>query len=328
MTMVKCEKGRISVIVPAYNVEDCVGKAIESVVAQDYTNWELIIIDDGSKDNTKDVVKKYLKDKRIKYFFQKNRGVAGARNNGLKKAVGEYITLLDSDDEILPGFFKSAIKKFKLFEQEKLDIKTIYYPCIDELRNRLYSLPFEEALITFDQFLEFIGVYGKEYIFMKKRDFIDEGFFFDEDIDTPGVRHFREFKKYPLIYIINKPMRIFTQEYDGRTTMSVSEKRLKVEIKGKERFLKENGDLFLKYNKDYYFMMLKIIIFSSGLLGEYNKNLRSIIKMIRMNRRESIKYSILLLFSSLFGRYFYNLLYKIFAVAKRGNFSIKKKLLW
>lgn len=93
----------ISVIMPAYNDENSIDYAIESILSQTYTNWELIIIDDGSTDNTKNIIDKYLKiDSRIKYFFQENTGVAGARNTGINKSTGSLIKLCDSDDILMP----------------------------------------------------------------------------------------------------------------------------------------------------------------------------------------------------------------------------------
>lgn len=87
----------ISVIMPAYNSEKYIADSIISVLMQTYKNWELIIIDDGSKDATKNVIQRF-QDKRIIYIYQKNEGVASARNNGISKANGRYIAFLDSDD--------------------------------------------------------------------------------------------------------------------------------------------------------------------------------------------------------------------------------------
>jgi glycosyltransferase involved in cell wall biosynthesis len=89
----------VSVIVPTYNRAYCICAAIDSVLAQTHANWEMIIIDDGSTDNTKDLVlSKYGHDERIRYFYQRNFGVSVARNSGLRQARGEFIAFLDSDD--------------------------------------------------------------------------------------------------------------------------------------------------------------------------------------------------------------------------------------
>ena len=87
-----------SIIIPTYNRAHVLAKAIESVINQRYTNWELIIIDDGSNDNTREVVQQF-NDPRINYVYQENTERSQARNNGIKLAKGLYICFLDSDDE-------------------------------------------------------------------------------------------------------------------------------------------------------------------------------------------------------------------------------------
>lgn len=89
-----------SIVIPTYNRSHMLGKALESVNRQTYTDWELIVVDDGSTDNTKEVVESY-NDSRIKYFFQTNQERSAARNNGVEKACGKYICFLDSDDYFL-----------------------------------------------------------------------------------------------------------------------------------------------------------------------------------------------------------------------------------
>lgn len=89
----------VSIITPLYNSERFVGKTIESVLAQTYTNWEMIVVNDGSKDKGADVVRQYAaKDKRIRLIEQPNGGCASARNHGLREAQGRYYAFLDSDD--------------------------------------------------------------------------------------------------------------------------------------------------------------------------------------------------------------------------------------
>ncbi len=84
----------ISIIIPTYNRADLIERAITSVVSQTYTNWELLIIDDGSTDNTKSIIEKYLSDKRIKYIYQENKGPGAARNNGIRKSLKSRLKFL------------------------------------------------------------------------------------------------------------------------------------------------------------------------------------------------------------------------------------------
>ena len=94
----------ISVITPAFNAEKCISAAIQSVIGQTYQNWEMLIVDDCSSDNTVDVVEKFCAlDSRIKLIRHlKNQGVATARNTALAQAKGAYIAFLDSDDMWMP----------------------------------------------------------------------------------------------------------------------------------------------------------------------------------------------------------------------------------
>lgn len=92
-------KDLVSIIMPSYNTAKFIDETIESVLKQTYTNWELIIVDDCSTDNTDEVVKKYLSDSRIKYLKnEKNSGAAVTRNYALREAKGRWIAFLDSDD--------------------------------------------------------------------------------------------------------------------------------------------------------------------------------------------------------------------------------------
>jgi len=92
------EKNYVSIIMPAYNSSRWISDSIQSVLDQYYEQWELLIVDDGSTDNTKNIVKDFLNDKRIKYYYQENSGPAVARNYGISKASGKYLAFLDSDD--------------------------------------------------------------------------------------------------------------------------------------------------------------------------------------------------------------------------------------
>lgn len=101
----------ISVIIPMYNAAGYLKRCLDSVLAQNYTDLEIILIDDGSKDNTEDISKEYeAKDQRIVYCHQVNSGVSKARNKGMELACGEYISFLDADDYIAPDYFKNMME--------------------------------------------------------------------------------------------------------------------------------------------------------------------------------------------------------------------------
>lgn len=101
---------RVSIVMPTYNRRDTIDRAIESVQAQRFDDWELVIVDDGSTDGTRDVVEKL--DPRIRLVVQKNQGVAGARNTGLAAARGDLIAFLDSDDAWTPHHLRLATAFF------------------------------------------------------------------------------------------------------------------------------------------------------------------------------------------------------------------------
>ncbi len=97
----------ISIIIPIYNAEKELERMLKSVQNQSFTYYEVIMIDDGSRDNSAEICKKFSQnDNRFKYFYQENKGVSIARNNGLKNAKGDYITFLDADDVIDSDYLK------------------------------------------------------------------------------------------------------------------------------------------------------------------------------------------------------------------------------
>lgn len=106
------QRKKISFIVPVYNSEQYLQQCIESVIYQTYSNWELILINDGSTDKSEMICKKYeKKDSRIIYLYKENGGVSSARNAGIEKATGEYICFIDSDDYIDACFSEMIVDK-------------------------------------------------------------------------------------------------------------------------------------------------------------------------------------------------------------------------
>ncbi len=114
---------KVSIIVPCYNQAQYLDEALQSVLDQTYINWECIVVNDGSPDNTEEVAKKWIKmDNRFKYLYQANGGLSSARNFGITNANGEYILPLDADDKISPTYVALAIETF----QQNSALKVVY----------------------------------------------------------------------------------------------------------------------------------------------------------------------------------------------------------
>ncbi len=113
----------VSIIVPCYNQTQYLDEALQSVLEQTYVNWECIIVNDGSPDNTEEVARVWVeKDTRFKYLFQENGGLSSARNFGITNANGEYILPLDADDKIAENFIELAMDAF----QKEDSLKIVY----------------------------------------------------------------------------------------------------------------------------------------------------------------------------------------------------------
>ena len=101
----------ISIIIPTYNYAQFLPEALESVFSQTFKNYEIIVVDDGSMDNTREIVGNY--GERVRYFYQANSGVSAARNKGIREAEGDYLAFLDADDLYRPEFLEIMLAKIK-----------------------------------------------------------------------------------------------------------------------------------------------------------------------------------------------------------------------
>lgn len=100
----------LSIILPVYNGEEFIRRTIQSVLTQELTDWELIVVNDGSKDQTENIVSEFCDlDTRIKKITQENKGLSAARNAGYLRAIGKYIVFLDADDYVEPDYYKKLV---------------------------------------------------------------------------------------------------------------------------------------------------------------------------------------------------------------------------
>ena len=118
---------KISIITTSYNYENYIKETIESVQAQTYKDWEMIIVDDGSTDNSVDVIKSYVeKDSRIKLFQHENcqnKGLCESLKLGITKSQGDWLIILESDDTIVNNYIE---EKLKIINENKVDFIYLY----------------------------------------------------------------------------------------------------------------------------------------------------------------------------------------------------------
>lgn len=141
-TMIINQKGKkspfLSIVLTTYNRKHCISRMIDSILIQSFEDFELIIVDDGSTDETQEMLKKKYNDKRIQIIFQENRGVSSARNLGISLAKGEYITFVDSDDYLLNGFFEDI---FQMLSSVEVDV-VVYGGYLMDGKNKYPILTF------------------------------------------------------------------------------------------------------------------------------------------------------------------------------------------
>ena len=135
--MKKSENPKISIIVPIYNTERYLSRCIDSLLEQSFRDFEVLLIDDGSRDRSGEICDEYtIKDKRVRAFHQKNQGVSVARNVGIENALGEWIYFPDSDDVLLPGAFDLMMK----LSNENTDYIMCGYEVYDEEGKCTYAI--------------------------------------------------------------------------------------------------------------------------------------------------------------------------------------------
>lgn len=189
-------KPQISIIVPVYNTSSFLERCLDSLIAQDFKNFEVILINDGSTDNSEDICLKYSNnDNRFKYYSKDNGGVSSARNFGISKTNGKYILFLDSDDFISENACEVL---FNLANEKKVDILNFGYTCIKNQhkenrfsvfpKNEIFSKNVVLELLKHDtlknKFLWFSWTYFINANFIKKNNLLfNENILLGEDSD-------------------------------------------------------------------------------------------------------------------------------------------------
>lgn len=185
----------VSVIIPTYNRANYVQQAVESVLNQTYKDYEIIVIDDGSTDDTKLSLEKYAD--RVKYIYQENQKVAAARNNGIRHSQGKYIAFLDSDDLWLPQKLERDIAYFEAKPQVGLVYSNVIYFSDEgaDLYTRRMKSPSGDVLekIIIDNFVVTSTV-------IVGRECLDRVGFFNEDLDLASSEDWEMWVRIASLY--------------------------------------------------------------------------------------------------------------------------------
>lgn len=210
---------KISVIIPTYNREKYLGKCIESILNQTLNDFEMIIIDDGSTDNTELLVSSY-NDFRIHYIKRKNHGIGSSRNHGIDIAKGEYITFVDSDDYVAPSFLEEMYNKAFL---EQLDIVICDYNNIYEQDNKVepcHLLSFKNTKLVNHPDLLLKTNLGPCNKLFSKNLFKDKSMRFPENLKYEDVALVPKlFKKARMIGKLDKNLSYFLVDNKSETTV-------------------------------------------------------------------------------------------------------------
>lgn len=172
---------KVSVIVPVYGVEACLDKCVESILQQTYSDWELILVDDGSPDRSGVLCDEWAeRDKRIKVFHKENGGVSSARNLGIEKAEGTWITFVDADDAIGPDTLEKCSKYFDIADVIRFSMKFIYSEDGKEFKDYIIpTLTHEEYLSRIVARETILGVCGGFYL---RKTFVENNIKFDKNL--------------------------------------------------------------------------------------------------------------------------------------------------
>ncbi|MCK4434621.1 glycosyltransferase, partial [Candidatus Bathyarchaeota archaeon] len=169
----------VSVVLTCYNGARWISRSIESVLAQTYEDFELVIIDDGSTDNSKERVAFYLCDERVRYIYQENKGFSAAVNKGIKESTGNLIGFIGQDDMWMPNKLGLQVKYFS--EHEDVDLVHSDFCSVDSegqiIRVRNIMVPNFSSMKKTIEYLFLTNFIGFETVLVKRKCFDEVGFF-------------------------------------------------------------------------------------------------------------------------------------------------------
>jgi glycosyltransferase involved in cell wall biosynthesis len=210
----------VSIIIPVYNQEKYLSETLISVLNQTYFNWECILVNDGSTDNSVAVLQPFLtQDKRFHFINSENKGVSNARNLALQQAKGEYVLFLDGDDLIHPEKIQQALSNFQKNPDLSIVFNTTSY-FQDIMENNLYDIKIDAKLLNFTDLL----LYWGEKIILPihsaiiKRSLLD-GIEFNTNLTAQEdwLVWLRFFKNKPKVLVLDEVLSFYRKHNSSRT---------------------------------------------------------------------------------------------------------------
>lgn len=223
-----------SVIIPVYNIENYIEECVNSVLTQTYDDYEIIIVDDGSKDSSSLICDRIAeKDSRIRVIHKTNGGLSSARNAGIESSIGKYLIFIDGDDVLCDNkCFQIIYNKLQIeyydvvsYNRETVSAKTgEIFPCMDRRLEESNNLDFKKMIINLISNDIF---YGSAWVLCTNRNFIvNNNLFFQEGVTTEDFDWImRIINSYPKIYNLENVFYRYRSDRVGSITRSVNFKR-------------------------------------------------------------------------------------------------------
>ncbi|XWN36507.1 MAG: glycosyltransferase [Balneola sp.] len=252
------KKGLVSIITPVYNGEDFLDRSIKSVLSQTHQNWELLLIDDGSVDDSIRVIERYLSDERIKLLKnESNSGIPATRNKGIENSGGEYIALLDQDDEWFPDKLQKQVQIFN----EQGNIYGLIYSNLEvrydngDVTERKKEIEPAAAISENLELMLLRNLISSPTVLIKK-EVLDEVGLFDNSIKWGGDDYdlwIRIAHKYKFFYIDE----VLSIRYEHQQNYSADKKRMMFRtIELAEKYIREfgvNPDIKKRLRSNHYY---------------------------------------------------------------------------
>jgi glycosyltransferase involved in cell wall biosynthesis len=272
----------VSVIIPAYNAEHFLQETIESVLKQTYTDFEVIIVDDGSTDGTADKAKSYLHDPRVHYIYQENKGVCAARNKGIRSTKSELIAFVDADDVWLQ---EKLEKQVPLFEDNNVGLVYCMIEHIDENDNVLPHLSWPHPRgATYKDLLYINWIVGSGSSVIIRKDVFDKVGFFDEglkgleDMDM-WIRILHGYKSSYVDSVLVKIRR----HIKSRQAQKMASKSVNLQKRQDEYFLHVQRSIerfpeLEEYRREAYYQIFRGLFYTAYVYAKKKEMLRYYLK--------------------------------------------------